>query len=133
MKKLFLLLFVLGLCVSSKAQVHTYKTTQYARKYINSSGNWTKWSSWKKSNITMTIDFNGDFITIYSPKTQVYKITKCTRKFTDSSGGKQVEFAFVNQDKDKGHIRLRIGANGNSQVYIEFNNIMWVYNVKRTN
>ena len=81
----------------------------------------------------MTIDFNDDCITIYSSKTQVYQITECARQFTDSSGGRQVEFAFVDQDDDKGHIRLRIEANGNSQVYIEFNNIMWVYNVKRTN
>ena len=116
-----------------KAQVYTYRTTAYAYKKVNSYGNWTSWSDWQDSDMTMVINYNTDVITIYSPTTQRYKITKFVRKYTDSSGGQQVEFAFVDQDGDKGHMRLRIETNGNSQVYIEFSNIMWVYNVRRTN
>lgn len=116
-----------------QAQVYTYRTTGYAYKKVNSYGNWTNWSDWLKSDMRMVINFNTDVVTIYSPKTQVYKITEFIRNFTDSSGGKQVEFAFVDQDGDRGHMRLRIETNGNSQVYIEFSNIIWCYNVRRTN
>lgn len=116
-----------------KAQVYTYRTTGYAYKKVNSYGNWTEWSDWLDSDMTMVINFNTDVVTIYSPTTQRYKITKFIRNFTDNSGGKQVEFAFIDQDGDKGHMRLRIETNGNSQVYIEFSNWIWCYNVRRTN
>lgn len=119
--------------VTCLAQVYTYRTTDYAYKQVNSStGKWSGWSDWQDSNMTMVINFNTDVVTIFSPTTQRYKITKFVREFTDNSGGKQVEFAFVDQDGDKGHMRLRIEKNGNSQVYVEFSNIMWVYNVRRT-
>ena len=130
-----MLIMTMGFVMPQDAlgQVYTYRTTGYAYKQVNSYGNWTNWSDWQDSDMTMVINFNTDVVTIYSPTTQRYKITKFIRNFTDNSGGKQVEFAFVDQDGDKGHMRLRIETNGNSQVYIEFTNIMWVYNVRRTN
>lgn len=131
-KLLFLTLFVLS-TITISAQVYTYRTYQYAFKKVNSYGNWTSWSDWQKSDMAMTINFNTDIVTIYSPKTQIYHITEFVRNFTDNSGGKQVEFRFIDQDGDRGAMRLRIETNGNSQVYIEFNNIMWVYTVRRTN
>lgn len=133
MKKLLIILFTLLIGLEASAQVYTYRTTGYAYKQVNSDGNWTSWSEWLDSDMSMIINFNTDIVTIYSPTTQRYKITKFIREFTDNSGGKQVEFAFVDQDGDKGHMRLRIEKNGNSQIYIEFSNIMWVYNVKKTN
>lgn len=132
MKKILFTLVLLFSFIAIQAQVYHYRTTAYAYKQVNSNGNWTSWSDWQDSDMLMIINFNTDVVTIYSPTTQRYQITKFIRNFTDNSGGKQVEFAFVDQDGDKGHMRLRIETNGNSQVYIEFNNIMWVYNVKRT-
>ena len=138
MKKIlsvFMLICALSIALPSeiKAQVYTYRTTGYAYKKVNSYGNWNDWSEWLDSDMSMVINFNTDQIVIYSPTTQRYKITKHVRNYTDNSGGKQVEFAAVDQDGDKCHIRLRIEKNGNSQIYIEFSNIMWVYNVRRTN
>lgn len=130
-----MLIFAISIISSqnANAQVYTYKTTQYAENKKNSDGNWTEWSDWMDSDMSMVINFNTDVVTIYSPTTQRYKITKFIRNFTDSSGGQQVEFAFTDQDGDRGRMRLRIETNGNSQIYIEFSNIMWCYNVRRTN
>ena len=133
MRKLLILLFTLLIGLEAYSQIYTYRTTDYAYKKTNSSGQWMQWSDWQDSNMRVVINFNTDVVTIYSPTTQRYNITKFIRNFTDNSGGKQVEFAFIDQDGDKGHMRLRIETNGNSQIYIEFNNIMWVYNVRRTN
>lgn len=116
-----------------KAQVYTYRTTAYAYKKVNSYGNWTNWSDWQDSDMRMVINFNTDVITIYSPTTQIYKVTKYIRNFTDSSGGKQVEFAAVDEEGKNCHIRLRIEANGNSQTYIEWSDLILCYNVRRTN
>jgi hypothetical protein len=133
MKKVILmLLMVLGIGIyEAKAQIYAYQTTEFAYKQVNSYGNWTNWSSWEPSNILLTINFDNDIVTIYSNTTQVYHIIQYVRNYVDDSGGKQAEFRFIDQDGDRGTMRLRIERSGNSQVYIEFSNIMWVYNVKR--
>ena len=133
MKKIILLFLFVFSAVASQAQVYTYRTLQYAYQEVDKYGRWKDWSSWEDSDMSMVINFNTDVVTIYSPKTQVYRITKFIRNYTDNSGGKQVEFAFIDQDGDRGHMRLRIETNGNSQVYIDFNNLRWCYNVRRTN
>lgn len=117
--------------VSTIAQVYSYRTTEFAYKEVNSYGNWTNWSSWEPSNIPMTIDFGNDLVVIYSNTKQIYQIIEHVRNYTDNSGGTQMEFRFIDQDGDRGTMRLRIERNGNSQVYIEFSNIMWVYNVRK--
>lgn len=114
---------------TAKAQIYTYKTTEFAYKYVNSYGKWNDWSSWEKSSMLITINFDTDIVKIYSPTTQVYKITDYLEEYTDQYGGKQVKFEFIDQDGDYGKMRLRIEKNGNSQIYIDFANVMWVYNV----
>ena len=116
-----------------KAQVYTYKTTGYAHKEVNSQGNWNDWSDWLDSNMRVTISYDDDIIVIYSPKKQIFRITKHIRNYTDNSGGKQAEFAAVDQDGDRCHIRMRIETNGNSQLYVEYSNLILCWNVKRTN
>lgn len=133
MKKLLILLFTLLIGIEASAQVYTYRTYQFAEKHINSYGNWTDWTDWQDSNMRLVINMNTDVITIYSPTTQIYRITEYLRKFTDNSGGNQIEFSAIDQDGDRCHIRLRIETNGNSQLYVEFNNLILCYNVRRTN
>ena len=131
MKKILFTLVLLFSFIAVQAQMYQYRTFQYAYQETNSRGEWKEWSDWQDSDMLMIINFDTDVVTIYSPTTQRYRITKFIQNYTDNSGGKQVEFAFVDQDGDRGHMRLRIEKNGNSQVYIDFNNLRWVYNVKR--
>ena len=131
MKKLFLLFLMALTFTMVKAQTYRYNATSFAYKVVNSYGSWTNWTDWESCNVPIVMDYDNDVVTIYSNKTQIYRITKYIRKYTDSSGGYQVEFNFVDKDYDKGVMRLRIERNGNSQMYIDFANIMWVYNVRR--
>lgn len=131
MKKLFLLFLMVLTFTMVKAQTYHYNATSFACKVVNSYGSWTNWTDWESCNVPIVMDYDNDVVTIYSNKTQIYKITKYIRKYTDSSGGSQVEFNFVDQDYDRGVMRLRIERNGNSQIYIDFSNVMWVYNVIR--
>ena len=131
MKKLFLLFFIALTFTIVKAQTYYYNATSFAYKAVNSYGYWTNWTDWESCNVPIVMDYDNDVVTIYSNKTQIYKITKYIRKFTDSSGGSQIEFNFVDQDYDRGVMRLRVERNGNSQIYVGFTNIMWVYNVRR--
>lgn len=131
MKKLlvFIMIFVCALGVS--AQTQWYKGYQYSQRYVNTYGNWTSWSDWSICNIPIKFDLNSDVITIYSKKTQIYKVYK-SDSYVDSDGETVVRFYFIDQDLDYGHMRLMIRSNGASQIYIDFKDISWCYNVKRT-
>ena len=128
-----LILAALSVVFPSKleAQVQYYKTTAFAMKTKKANGAWDNWTDWKDSSMTLTIDLDEDVVKIYSPKKQVYKITKFVQTINEDNGGIQVEFEFIDQDGDRGHMRLRIEANKNSQLYVEYSNVIWVYNVKR--
>lgn len=75
-------------------------------------------------------DLDDDIIKIYSPKIQTYLILEHLRTYSDNSGGKQIEWSCIDQDYDKGHIRLR-EINNTYQLYIDFSNISWVYNLRK--
>lgn len=131
MKKcLFILLLLIG-SITTNAQTYYYKTFQFAYKQVNSYGNWSNWTDWEDSNLYVTIDFDSDVVKIYSSDTQVYRITQYVKKYTDEYGGKQTEFRFIDQDGDRGTMRLRIEKSGTSQIYIQFADVMWVYNIRK--
>ena len=128
--KRFILVFGLLSASSLSAQTYYYKTFQFSIKY-KTNGVWSNWSDWESSNMTLTIDLDRDVITVYSEKRQIYKVLENMGSYTDESQGRQTKFYVVDQDGDLGYVRLRIEKNGNSQVYVDFNDIMWVYNVRR--
>lgn len=130
MKKLFITL-LLGLicCTAVQAQVQWYKTTDFAYRYV-SNGYWTDWSDWESSNLNIKFDLENDLIIIYSSKTQLYKVIEVLNPPSDSTG-QQVKFKIVDQDYDIGSLRLRVENNGNLQIYVDFADISWVYNVVR--
>lgn len=134
MKKLFIiftLLFGLMSISNVDAQTYYYKTNQFAIKYKSANGVWGQWSDWESSNMTLTIDLDNDVITVYSQKRQIYRVIENMGSYTDESYGRQTKFYVIDQDGDYGYVRLRIERNGNSQVYVDFNDVMWVYCVKR--
>lgn len=129
--KRFLMIFALLLSiVAANAQVQYYRSTAYAQSNVYN-GRYV-WSDWQSSNMTITINLNTDMITIYSPRTQIYRVVSAGDAYNDSNGGRQVSFKVIDQDGDRGTIRLRIESNGNSQIYVDFSNVAWVYNVVRT-
>lgn len=130
-KLLILILIVFGFTISSKAQIQYYKTTAYA--FANIYNGKYHWSEWQSSDIVITINLNNDVITIYSPKIQAYKVYKVGPIENGKTIGSQLTFYVYDQDLDKGTIRLRIAPDKTSQMYVDFNNVAWVYNVIRTN
>lgn len=134
--KRILTLFMLIMCISlsSFAQVQWYQTTGFKKANVyNGTYSWP--SQWETSNMKVSIDLDNDLITIYSPRTQVYAIYDTYNNgnaYRDSGGGQTVKFYAVDQDYDKCTIRLRVESNGNSQIYVDFSNVAWVYNVRRT-
>lgn len=135
MKKfLFILMLMLSFAfTSANAQVQYYRTTAYAEARVYN-GTYV-WSDWQKSDMTLVINLNTDVITIYSPRIQIYRVYGTANNgnaYTDSSGGTNIKFYVIDQDGDRGEVRLRIERNGNSQIYVDFNNVAFVWNVVRT-
>ncbi len=128
---LMMLTMMLGTSIDANAQTYNYRSTEFSYKYMNNNGYWTNWSEWEPSNIRIKIDFDDDTIIIYSKSVQVYQVTDYLGKYTDESGGQQTKFKVIDQDSDIGTVRLRIEQNGNSQLYVDFADVMWVYNVRR--
>lgn len=133
MKKIIVILILLFgafLTPNCDAQTYYYKTYQFAIKYRNN-GVWGDWSGWERSNMTLKIDLDEDLIIIYSEKKQIYSVVENLGSYIDDSGGKQIKFYVIDQDGDNGYVRLRVEKNGNQQLYVDFNNVMWVYNVRQ--
>ena len=127
MKRLFLLLLGIFACISVHAEIGFYKADAFAFKYSEDNGRWKEWSDWDNSDILISIDYDKEIITVYSEMEQRYIIVKSNGEYSDVNGGKQTEFTVVDQDGDIGVIRVRIQKNGVAQLYVEFDNIMWVY------
>lgn len=118
--------------ISCYSQEMQFRTTQYAEASVVNGRYY--WSDWYDSDMNLCINLNTDRITIYSPRIQIYQVYGAYNNgesYTDSSGGVNVKFYVIDQDYDLGSIRLRVEKNGNSQIYIDFSNIAWVYNVVR--
>lgn len=131
MKKILVFLMLTICVVTASAQVLNFRTTSYTYKENHGYG-WTNWAPYESSNLKVTMNLNTDMVTIYSPKTQYYKITSYDGAYTDSDGDKTIKYRFIDQDGDYGTMRLVMRRSGKSEIYIDFANIMWVYSVIRT-
>lgn len=135
MKKFILILLATLTFNVANAQIQWYRTSSVAIKYkkynvYTNSYYWTAWSDWESCICNVKIDIDNDIIVIYSNSTQVYKILYAETPPKDSTGV-QVQLRVRDQDGDYGSLRLRVENNGNSQIYIDFADVMWVYNVRR--
>lgn len=133
-KFLFTMLAVFMLSFTVNAESLWFKGYRYAIKYKTESNrnNQTGWSEWIKCDVPIEFMMDDDMIVIYSNKTQMYAIYEDMGTYNDRDGGKQQGYYVLDQDLDKGTVRLRITRDGTSQIYIDFNDVGWVYDVVRT-
>lgn len=134
MKKFLITLLLTVVCVfATNAESLWFRAYNYAIKYKTeyNRNNSAGWSNFEKCNVNIEFKMDEDVIIIYSNKTQIYVIYENAGTYNDSDGGKQQGYYVVDQDYDKGMIRLRIARDGTSQLYVDFNDVGWVYNVIR--
>jgi hypothetical protein len=131
MKKLILtasFILIFTLCFSQ-----VYKLRSYSSQ-IKTKGTygWTKWSDPTENNILIVFDIDKERITIYSKETQVYDIYKVYDTYTDRDGDDTYEFACIDADGLRCHVRwVKLNSqNGRLQVYVDYDDMMWMYNVK---
>lgn len=135
--KRFLMLLMLAFVMLTGLEAQNqnilwYQSYSYSQKQYNYyTETWTDWTDWVKTKVNIKIDLNKDLITIFSNKTQYYKVIEVGEPYIDSSGGSQIKFTVIDGEYDTGKVRLRVEKNNNLQIYIDFADIMWVYNVRR--
>ena len=129
MKKLLLLfsfLMLFGVVYSSETL--KMQATSLAYKSINSYGNWTEWSQWEDCNILVVI--KRDRVNIYSQTPQEYDIYYYGAEEIDRSGGKVTTYKCIDSNGSKCDMRLRIQTDGQIQLYVDYSDFMFVYNVQ---
>lgn len=131
MKKfLIALILVVLTAVSASAQTIRFRTTSYTSKEYTAYG-WTNWKPYQSSDMLVTMNLDTDIVTIYSPRKQIYKIISCEGEYIDNDGEPVLLYRFIDQDGDIGTMKLMQRRSGKSEIYIGFNNIIWVYSVIR--
>ena len=125
-----ILLSLLLSCLPSSAQVIRFNTTSYTSNVLRG-GRWSGWREPVSSDMLLTIDLDLGIVTIYSPKTQVYRLLEYEGMRTDRDGDTTMSFLVVDQDGDRGGLRLMERRNGRNEVYIDFADVHWCYSVIR--
>lgn len=132
------LLFILLACLSmacASAETLWFKT--YSFKQATVYNGQYSWGASQNSDMNISIDLDSDLITVYSPRTQYYYVYDSYNNgnaYRDSGGGTTIKYYVIDQDGDKGELRLRMYTSGGvtySQIYVDFSNIAWVYGVRR--
>ena len=122
---MLLMVFAVG---TSFAQIKWFKTNSISYKYETQYGEWTNWSEWEKCIADVKLDLDNNKIVIYTKTPQVYYIYDYLGEVEDDYG-QTIKLAIIDDEDDYGCVRLRIQDNGTKQLYVDFSNIMWVYNL----
>lgn len=97
MKK-FIITFVFALvCMSSFAQTFRFRTDELAVGTRNSYGN-VSWGDWERCKVLLTIDFDNDYIKVYSDKKQNYVIIDTSDAYQDKSGGSNIDCTAIDEE-----------------------------------
>lgn len=129
MKKLFLLICLLATVTVAQAEVIKLQATSYAYKYQNDYGYWTDWTDWEYTSVLIVVNTDNNRINIYSNTPQEYDIYDYGRTQYDDDGGETTTLKCIDADGLRCEVRIRVERNGNRQLYIDYNDAMWVYNI----
>jgi len=115
----------------SYGQVSKLKTTSYSSKYKINDYRWSEWEEWQETSVLIMFDFDKQRVTIFSKVTQIYDIIENEGTEYDSDGDKTLSLYCVDKEGLTCRIRLvkLISQNGRNQLYVDYKDIKWVYNV----
>ncbi len=119
----------------SFSQVNKLRSTSFSSKYQINDYSWSDWSEPTETNVLITIDIESERITIYSQQTQIYDIAEYEGETTDSDGDDFMTFFCVNEDglTCRIHLAKLNSQGGRNQIYVDFADLKWMYNVYSIN
>lgn len=131
MKKTLLILgLLIGLYSQSFTQIYNYTAYSFNWKYKNESRDyWYDWQGWTTCDIDIIINANDNKVKIFSEKYQEYKILIFQGNETTIEGDEISAFYCVDLRGTTCRIRLVSRQSGSSEIYIDYNDMKWVYSV----
>ncbi len=126
---MFLLVFGLSI-QKSDAQPIRFKTSSVSFTDKNNDGTWNEWSDFVDANVLITLDAKKDLITVNSAEVQSFKIS-AYGEIEDTAEVNIVPFECVDNkfSKCKIFIITKKTENNRMQIYINYNEVKFVYNV----
>lgn len=79
----------------------------------------------------VVINQDKDRITVYSREMQEYDIYDYDGEEDDRYGGTTISYRCVDDSGLRCGIRLRVQADGSLQLYVDYNDAMWVYGLRK--
>ncbi len=134
LKILFLLLaFSFGF-QKSDAQPIRFKSSSVSLTEKKSDGNWTEWSDFVEANVLITLDAKKNLILINSAEVQSFKI-KAYGEIEDNDEVNIVPFECVDNRYSNCNIFIitKKKENNRMQIYVNYNEVKFVYNVYNSN
>lgn len=137
MKHLKILIVLTVLCLGflkSYAQPIRFKTSSVSFTDKKNDGNWNEWSDFINANVLITLDAKKDLILINSSEVQSFKI-KAYGEIEDTEEVNIVPFDCVDNKFSKCNIFIitKKKENNRMQIYINYNEVKFVYNIYNEN
>ncbi|MGL2965452.1 hypothetical protein [Flavobacterium sp. XGLA_31] len=133
MKHLKILIFLLTIGVGftkSHAQPIRFKTSSVSFTDKKEDGSWNEWSEFVPANVLITLDPKKDLILVNSAEVQSFKI-KAYGEIQDTDEVNIVPFECMDNKFSKCTIFIitKKKENNRMQIYINYNEVKFVYNV----
>lgn len=125
MKKFFALTLLLFASVFAS---HAYAEVLKLKAYSFSARSTDRYGNWPDCNILVVIGEDSR-VKIYSKETQEYDIISSEEEVSDHQGGTVTEYHCIDRDGLRCSLRLRVEKNDNIQLYVDYDNLSFVYNV----
>lgn len=125
MKKFFALTLLLFASVFAS---HAYAEVLKLKAYSFSARSTDRYGNWSDCNILVVIGEDSR-VKIHSKETQEYDIISSEEEVSDHQGGTVTEYHCIDRDGLRCSLRLRVEKNDNIQLYVDYDNLSFVYNV----
>ena len=119
---------------NSSAQPIRFKSSSVSFTDKDTKGNWNEWSEFVDANVLITLDPKKDLIKINSSEVQSFKI-KAYGEIEDNDEVNIVPFECMDNKFSKCNIVIitKKKENNRMQIYINYNEVKFVYNIYNDN
>jgi hypothetical protein len=125
MKKILLIMFLICSVFTIKAETYMYTATSYQQKYSYQSS----FSNRVSCEVGITIDTSLGYIKMDTERLQYYIIKSSYGPYRDSDGDRVLKLSCTDEEGLNCTVRI-ISGTYREQLYVDYNNITWVYNLK---
>lgn len=129
MKKIFTLLMLLLVFTSNAIPREMCYYSNFTSYKILINNNWTEWTDWREYYVEIVFNTDSNTITIYDEDiVKVYKIYPIYEKSEDCNSI-TIKYKVVESENNCLYIRFRNQHDGIKQLYLDYKDLVYVYNL----